>query len=140
MKITSIETFICLSLILSVNRLICLCIYLCLYAFIRLSVSLFVYLSICSYICISIQPSVCLSVYLSIILFAFICFSVSLFQLPTHQSQLVESPSGRRSLSSTWVAWLTNREAQTETSQRESARQEQLSSCSKTTGHLKESA
>ena len=35
---------------------------------------------------------------------------------------------------------LANREAQTETSQPESARQEQLSSCSKTSGHLKESA
>ena len=53
---------------------------------------------------------------------------------------LVESPSGRWSLSSTWEAWLTNREAQTEASQPESARQEQLSSCSKTSGHLKESA
>ena len=39
----------------------------------------------------------------------------------------------------TWEAWLTNREAQTETSQPESARQEQLSSCSKTYGHLEES-
>ena len=41
---------------------------------------------------------------------------------------------------STWEAWLTNREAQTETSQPESARQEQLSSCSKTSGHLEKSA
>ena len=41
---------------------------------------------------------------------------------------------------STWEARLTNREAQTETSQQESARQEQLSSCSKTSGHLEESA
>ena len=31
--------------------------------------------------------------------------------------------------SSSWEAWLTNRKAQTETSQPESARQEQLSSC-----------
>ena len=46
-----------------------------------------------------------------------------------HQSQLVEIPSGRWSLWFTWEAWLTNREAQTETSQPESARQEQLSSC-----------
>ena len=61
-------------------------------------------------------------------------------QLPTHQSQLVESPSRRWSFSSTWEAWLTYREAQTETSQPESARQEQLSSCSKTSGHLEESA
>ena len=30
-------------------------------------------------------------------------------QLPTHQSRLVESPSRRWSLSSTWKAWLTNR-------------------------------
>ena len=35
--------------------------------------------------------------------------------------------------------WLTIREAQTETSQPESGRQEQLSSCSKTSGHLEES-
>ena len=38
------------------------------------------------------------------------------------------------------VESLTNREAQTETSQPESAWQEQLSSCSKTSGHLEESA
>ena len=44
------------------------------------------------------------------------------------------------SLSSTWEVWLTIREAQTETSQPESARQEQLLSCSKTSGHLEESA
>ena len=49
-------------------------------------------------------------------------------------------PSGRWSLSSTWDAWLTNREARTETSQSESARQEQLSSCSKSSGHLEDSA
>ena len=61
-------------------------------------------------------------------------------QLPTHQSQLVESPSGRWSLLSTWGDWLTNREARTETSQPELARQKQLSSCSKTSGHLEESA
>ena len=61
-------------------------------------------------------------------------------QLPMHQSQLVESPSGRCSLSSIWEAWLTNREAQTETSQPELTRQEQLSSCSETSGHLEESA
>ena len=57
-------------------------------------------------------------------------------QQPTHQSHLVESPSGRWSLSSTWEAWLTNRETQTETSHSESSRQEQLSSCSKISGHL----
>ena len=61
-------------------------------------------------------------------------------QLPMHQSQLVESPSKRWSPSSTWEAWLTNREAQTETSRPELARQEQLSSCWKTSGHLEESA
>ena len=61
-------------------------------------------------------------------------------QLPTHQSQLVESPWGRWSPSSIWEVWLTIREAQTETSQPESARQEQLLSCSKTSGHLEESA
>ena len=61
-------------------------------------------------------------------------------QLPTHQSQLVDSPYGRWSLPSTWKVWLTIREAQTETSQLESARQEQLLSCSKTSGHLEESA
>ena len=60
-------------------------------------------------------------------------------ELPTHQSQLVESPSGGWSLLSTWEAWLTKREAQTETSQPESARQEQFSSCWKTSGHLEES-
>ena len=36
-------------------------------------------------------------------------------KLPTHQSQLVDSPSGRRSLLSTWETWLTNREARPET-------------------------
>ena len=61
-------------------------------------------------------------------------------QLPTHHSQIVESPSGRWSLSSTCEVWLTSREAQTATSQPESARQEQLSSCSKTSGRLEESA
>ena len=40
----------------------------------------------------------------------------------------------------TLTAWLTNRVAQTEMVQPESARQEQFSSCSKTSGHLKESA
>ena len=60
-------------------------------------------------------------------------------QLPTHQSHLVDSPSGRWSLSSTLEAWLTNREAQAETSQPELARQELLSSCSKTSGNLEES-
>ena len=57
----------------------------------------------------------------------------------TANVQLVESPPGRWSLSSTWEASLNNREAQTETSQPEPARQEQLSSCSKTAGHLEES-
>ena len=45
-----------------------------------------------------------------------------------------------REVESTWEVWLTIREAQTETSQPESARQEQLLSCSKTSGHLEESA
>ena len=61
-------------------------------------------------------------------------------QLPTHQSQLVESPYGRWSPLSIWEVWLTIREAQTETPQPELARQEQLLSCSKTSGHLEESA
>ena len=43
-------------------------------------------------------------------------------------------------LSSNWEVWLTNRDSQTEPSQPESARQEQLSSCSKTSGHLEKSA
>ena len=54
-------------------------------------------------------------------------------QLPTHRSQLVDSPSERWSHLFTW-------EAQTETSQSELTRQEQLSSCSKTSGDLEESA
>ena len=51
-------------------------------------------------------------------LFVMSIFNPPIFvvQLPTHQSQLVESPSGRWSLSSSWEAWLTYREAQTETS------------------------
>ena len=61
-------------------------------------------------------------------------------QLPTHQSQLVNSPSWRWSLSSTWEVRLTNTEVRTQTSQPESARQEQLLSCSKTSGHLEKSA
>ena len=45
--------------------------------------------------------------------------------------------SGRWSPPSTWEAWLTNWEARAQTSQPESARQEQFSSCSKTSGQLK---
>ena len=56
-------------------------------------------------------------------------------QQVTHQSQLVESPSARWSLLSTWEVRLTNREAQTETLQ-----PEQLLSCSKTSGHHLEEA
>ena len=58
-------------------------------------------------------------------------------QLLTHQSQLLDSPSGRWSPSSTWEVWLTNREVQTEMSQPELSRQQQLHHAQK---HLEESA
>ena len=54
--------------------------------------------------------------------------------LPTHQSQSVESPSGKWILSSTLGVQLTDRGVRTEMSQSGLARPEQLLSCSRTSG------
>ena len=59
--------------------------------------------------------------------------------LPTHQSQLVESPSGKWIPSSTLGVQLTDRGAQTEMSQPGFARPEHLLSCSRTSGHPRRS-
>ena len=59
--------------------------------------------------------------------------------LPTHQSQSVESPSGKWIPSSTLGVQLTDKGAQTEMSQPGLARPEQLMSCSRTSGRPRRS-
>ena len=59
--------------------------------------------------------------------------------LPTHQSQSVESPSGKWIPSSTLGVQLTDRGARTEMSQPGLARPEQLLSCSRTSGRPRRS-